>query len=32
MSEAYLEYLLETEPDENVVWEAIEKFNEQFKD
>lgn len=32
MSEAYLEYLMETETDESVIWEAFEKFNDQFKD
>lgn len=31
MSEAYLEYLMETESDENAVWEAFERFNEQMK-
>lgn len=30
MSEAYLEYLMETESDENVIWSAVERFNKQL--
>lgn len=32
MSEAYLEYLLETETDENVIWSAIERFKAHLDD
>lgn len=31
MSEAYLEYLLETESDENVIWSEIDKFNDYLE-